>query len=296
MKTLITGCSGLVGSALVEFLFTKNHSIQCLKRNMEPAAKHFWATESLPENPENKFDTVIHLAGENVAKGRWTAKRKQQILMSRVTGTKELVDYISTLKEKPKNFLCASAVGYYGSRGDEFLDENSSQGKGFLAEVCQQWEQECQRLNTMGIRVVNLRFGMVLSPKGGALHKMIPPFKARLGGTLGSGKQFVSWIDIRDLVDIVNFIINNDQIAGPVNVISPIPTTNKELTLSLGKALNRITPFKVPAIMAKLLFGQMADEMLLCSSRATPKRLLDAGYTFKDQSLEKVLRHCVEEQ
>lgn len=294
MKTLITGSSGLVGSSLVEFLFKKGHSIQCLKRNSEADSDNFWATQELPENNATEFDTVIHLAGENVAQGRWTEKKKKSILLSRLEGTKELVDYISILTEKPKVFLCASAVGYYGSRGNEILDENSSLGTGFLADVCRQWEKETQRLSAMGVRVVNLRFGMVLSPRGGALHKMIPPFQARLGGIIGSGQQYISWISIRDLVKIVDFIIQRDHIKGPVNVVSPIQTTNKELTKSLGKVLNRPTPFKVPAFMAQLIFGQMAEEMLLGSSRVTPKILLEAGYEFEDQSLDAVLQYCTQ--
>ncbi|MFW2365980.1 MAG: TIGR01777 family oxidoreductase [Desulforhopalus sp.] len=293
MKTLITGCSGLVGSALIEYLFTKGHSIQCLQRSSDNPPRQFWATSDLPETVNEGMDTVIHLAGENVASGRWSSKKKERILQSRVQGTKELIDYISSQNSLPQHFLCASAVGYYGNRGDAILDEESSLGQGFLAEVCNQWENECQRLSAMGVKVVNLRFGMVLSPKGGALHKMIPPIKARLGGTIGSGRQYISWISIRDLVAIIHFIISNTKITGPVNVVSPIPTTNLGLTESLGKALNRPTPFKVPKIMAKFIFGQMADEMLLSSTRATPKRLLEAGYEFKDQSLDEVLRFCV---
>ncbi len=293
MKILLTGSSGLVGSALVEYLFKKGHSIQCLKRTREDDSNHFWATNELPDS-DKTFQTVIHLAGENVAHGRWTSKKKQQILMSRLLGTKELVDYISTLQEKPNVFLCASAIGYYGSRGDEILDENSSLGSGFLADVCRQWEQETQRLTAMGIRVINLRFGMILSPKGGALQKMIPPFQTRLGGIIGSGKQYISWISIRDLVEIVDFILTRDHIKGPVNVVSPIQTTNRELTKALGKALNRPTLFKIPTFMAQLVFGQMADEMLLSSTRVTPKVLLESGHEFKDLSLDTVLHNCIE--
>jgi len=213
--------------------------------------------------------------------------------MSRIDGTRELIDYLSGLTEKPEVFLCASAVGYYGSREDTILDENSSLGQGFLAEVCRQWEKETERLSSMGVRVVNLRFGMVLSPQGGALHKMIPPFQARMGGVIGNGKQYISWVSIRDLVQIVDFIINKGHIKGPVNVVSPIQTTNKGLTKILGEALNRPTPFKIPAFIVRLLFGQMADEMLLSSTRVTPKVLLESGYEFRDQSLEAVVRSCI---
>jgi uncharacterized protein len=293
MKTLITGSSGLVGSTLVEYLFQKGHSLQCLKRSQNADTNHFWVVDQLPESSDDAYQTIIHLAGENVAQGRWTEKKKQQILMSRVDGTRELINYISSLNQKPRVFLCASAVGYYGSRDDEILDENSSLGQGFLAEVCRQWEKETQRLASMGVRVVNLRFGMVLSPKGGALHKMIPSFRAGLGGVIGSGKQYISWISIRDLVKIVNFVINSDHIRGPVNVVSPIQATNAELTKTLGRSLNRPTPFRIPAFVVRLLFGQMADEMLLSSTRVTPKVLLESGYEFRDQSLEAVLGYCV---
>ena len=291
MKTLITGCSGLVGSALVEYLFQKGHSIQCLKRNTSSDSNLFWATQELQNQTSGNVDYVVHLAGENVATGRWSGKKKKAILDRVVIGSRELVDYISLMEHKPKAFLSASAVGYYGSRGEEILDEKSSLGDGFLADVCRQWEKETQRLSSLGIRVVNLRFGMVLSPNGGALQKMAGPFKAGLGGVIGKGDQFISWISIRDLVEIVSFIINHEQIQGPVNVVSPIPATNKELTHAIGKAVNRPTIFKVPAIAAKTIFGQMADEMLLASTRATPRVLLEAGYAFQDQSLEAVLKN-----
>jgi uncharacterized protein (TIGR01777 family) len=294
MKTLVTGSSGLVGSALVEFLFKKGYSIQCLRRNTGKEHTHFWVTQSPGLDDECKYKAVIHLAGENVANGRWTSTKKKRILNSRVEGTRQLVDYISQLTTMPEVFLCASAVGYYGSRDAEILDEGSSLGKGFLAEVCDKWEKETHRLTTMGVRVVNLRFGMVLSPKGGALHKMIPPFKACLGGIVGSGDQCISWISIRDLVEAVAFIIQNERIAGPVNIVSPLQTTNRLLTQSLGRVLNRPTFFRVPSIMAKVLFGEMADEMLLSSTRATPKMLLESGYKYKDKSLDEVLRFCTQ--
>ncbi|HBG19849.1 MAG TPA: TIGR01777 family protein, partial [Desulfobulbaceae bacterium] len=195
MKTLITGCSGLVGNALIEYLFAHGHSIQCLKRSKESRPGHFWAIDALP-NRDNNFDAVIHLAGENVAQNRWTSNVKKEILRSRVDGTRELIDFIASLPHKPQVFLCASGVGYYGSKGDEILDEDSAPGEGFLAEVCRQWEKETERLTAMGVRVVKLRFGMILSPKGGALHKMIGPFKSGFGGVVGSGNQYLSWISI----------------------------------------------------------------------------------------------------
>lgn len=296
MKTLITGSSGLIGSAIVEYLFKKGHAIQCLKRCKNSTSDNFWATDELADTSIAHFDTVIHLAGENVADGRWTREKKQKILSSRLNGTRELINYIEQLQTKPKIFLCASAIGYYGNRGDEILDENSSLGSGFLADVCQQWEMETKRLISMGIRVVNLRFGMVLSPKGGALHKMLPAFKAGLGGTIGNGKQYISWISIRDLIHIVVFLIDRVHVEGPVNIVSPIQTTNTGLTNALGDVLGKKTFFKIPAFMAQMIFGQMADEMLLASTRVTPKLLLEAGFEFKDQSLDAVLKYCVTNQ
>ena len=295
MKTMITGCSGLVGSALIESLFNNGHSIQCLKRDTTPGSHHIWDTDSLPQDQNNSFDAVIHLAGENVANGRWTKKKKEQILNSRLDGTRELIDYVSLLANKPKVFLCASAIGYYGNRGNELLDETSSLGVGFLAEVCRQWEKATQRLTSLGVRIVNLRFGMILSPNGGALSKMVPPFRAGLGGVVGSGEQHISWVSIRDVVSIIDFITKNESISGPVNIVSSIQTTNRELTKTLGKVLNRPTIFKVPASAARLMFGQMADEMLLTSCRVTPQKLIQAGYQYTDQSLEAVLRYCTEE-
>ncbi len=294
MKTLVTGCSGLIGNALIEYLFQKGHSIQCLKRNKGSEQNHFWATEELPTNTDNVFDAVVHLAGENVAEGRWTAVRKERILNSRIEGTRQLIDYIAMLANKPKIFLCASAIGFYGHSMDQIFNEDSPLGQGFLADVCHQWEKQTSRLAVMGIRTVNLRFGMVLSPKGGALHKMVSPFKARFGGVLGNGQQFVSWISIRDLVAIVDFIIKQPHIKGPVNVVSPIPTNNRILTETLGRVLNRPTLMRIPGFVVKFLFGQMAEEMLLCSTRVTPKVLLEADYNFQDQSLEAVLRYCLD--
>jgi len=294
MKTLMTGCSGLIGNALIEHLFKMGHSIQCLKRNKEGEQNNFWATHALPASTDHVFDTVIHLAGENVAEGRWTTARKEKILKSRIEGTRQLIDYISMLTNKPKTFLCASAIGYYGHSMDEIFNEDSPLGQGFLADVCYQWEKEVGRLSAMGIRTVNLRFGMVLSPKGGALHKMVPSFKAKLGGILGNGQQFISWISIRDLVAIVDFIVKHPHIKGPVNVVSPIPTNNKIFTETLSRVLNCPAFLRIPAFVIKLVFGQMADEMLLSSTRVTPKILMEADYNFQDQSLESVLRYCLD--
>lgn len=292
MNTLITGCSGLVGNALIEYLFAQGHSIQCLKRNKGSRPGNFWAIDNLP-NKELTFDAVVHLAGENVAQHRWTASVKKEILRSRVDGTRELIDYLVSLPRKPQVFLVASGVGFYGSRGDEILDEDSPSGEGFLADVCRQWEKETERLAAMGVRVVMLRFGMILSPRGGALHKMLGPFKSGLGGVVGTGEQYISWVSIRDVVATTDFLLSRPGIEGPVNVVSPIAATNREFTESLGRVLGRPTLLKVPEFIARITFGQMAEETLLSSIRVTPKVLLENDYQFRDQSLDAVLRFCL---
>jgi uncharacterized protein len=298
MRTLITGCSGLVGSALIESLHAAGHDIRCLQRNKDTSPESFWHTRELFSTSDNSkpFNQVIHLAGENVANGRWSATRKKAILESRIEGTRQLVRYLSTLETPPKTLLCASAVGFYGSRGDELLDEYSGLGRGFLSDVCRQWEREAKKAAEFGIRVVNMRFGMVLSPKGGALHKMLPPFKAGLGGPIGKGAGYMSWISIRDITEIIQFLISTPSISGPINVVSPSPVTNLEFTTTLASVLNRPARLPAPPFMLKLLFGEMADEMLLASIRAKPEKLLASGYQFKDPDLEKVLQYCVDNQ
>ncbi len=298
MRTLISGCTGLVGSALIESLHSAGHDIRCLKRNKDTSSTSFWHTSDLFSEKENSnpFNHVIHLAGENVANGRWSATRKKAILESRVEGTRQLVHYLSTLDTPPETLLCASAVGFYGSRGDELLNEHSGLGGGFLADVCKQWEKEAKKAQELGTRVVNLRFGMILSPKGGALHKMLPPFKAGLGGPIGKGTGYMSWISIRDITEIVEFLLNTTSVTGPINVVSPTPVTNTEFTASLAKVLNRPARLPAPPFMLRLLFGEMADEMLLSRTRAKPEKLLSSGYEFSDTNLEKVLEYCVKNQ
>ncbi|MDP3479524.1 MAG: TIGR01777 family oxidoreductase [Desulfoprunum sp.] len=295
MKTLITGASGLVGSALVESLFKKGHTIRCLQRNKARDENMIWDTGALHTDRSDQaaFDVVIHLAGENVAGGRWDAARKERILRSRVDGTRQLVDYISQPQNKPKVFLCASATGYYGDCGSRDVDERSPQGSGFLAEVCRQWEAEAARAEQAGIRVVKLRFGMILSPKGGALHKMLAPFKAGLGGVVGSGEQFISWTAMKDLTAIVHFLIEQNSASGPYNVISPTPVTNRAFTKTLGEVLGKPTFLPVPAFLVRLIFGEMAGEMLLSSCKAMPTRLLEAGYRFQEEDLRHTLVSCI---
>lgn len=294
MKTLITGASGLIGSALVEFLHARGHTLRCLQRNRKKTGST-WNTDELlnKEDHAEPYDTVIHLAGENVADGRWTAQRKERILASRIDGTRDLVSFLASLPQPPQTFLCASAIGYYGNRQEELLTEKSEGGSGFLAEVCRKWEKEAKRAAELGTRVVHLRFGMVLSPKGGALGKMLPPFKAGLGGPIGNGRQYMSWISIRDLVEIVDLAINDDTLSGPLNVVSPEPITNRDFTRVLAGVLGRPAVLPAPSFALRLMFGEMADEMLLASSRVKPEKLLTAGYCFQDIDLAETLRYCV---
>ena len=297
MKILISGASGLVGSSLVESLFKKGHTIRPLQRHKEKNWGRLWDTDALDDAADPApFDVVIHLAGENVSGGRWNAARKEKILRSRVDGTWELVDYISEPRRRPKVFICASAVGYYGNCGDTIVDERSPLGSGFLADVCRQWEETAAKAELAGIRVVSLRFGLILSPRGGALHKMLPPFRTGLGGVVGSGDQYISWIGIRDLTEIVQFIIENESLSGPVNVVTPTPVTNRVFSKTLGKVLNRPTIMPAPAFLVRLLFGEMADEMLLSSARVMPARLLEAGYRFQDEDLGQTLISCISER
>lgn len=295
MRTLISGASGLVGSALVESLHHKGHDIRCLQRNKKPGSVQTWNTGELFSSAGSgePFETVIHLAGENVAQGRWSNIRKKKIMDSRVEGTKELIEYLATLDAPPQTFICASAIGYYGNRNDEILTEKSDPGVGFLAEVCKNWEAEASKAANFGARVVNLRFGMILSPRGGALHKMLPPFKAGLGGPIGKGRQYMSWVSIRDLVEIVDFTIHTDTMHGPVNVVAPDAVTNKEFTRCLAKVLDKPARIPTPPFGLRLLLGEMADELLLASSRVRPEKLFEAGYCFQDADLTETLDFCI---
>ncbi len=299
MNILVTGASGLVGSALIPQLESKGHRIFRLVRQKARADKNeiYWFPEtgSLDKSALEGLgiEAVVHLAGENIAAGRWNEKRKKKILDSRVNGTRVLAEALSSLRSLPKVLVCASAVGYYGSRGDEILSEESSSGDGFLAEVCRKWEAAAQPAVDKGIRVVQLRFGIILSKEGGALKKMLLPFKLGLGGVVGSGRQYYSWIALDDVVQIIQFAIEKTQLRGPVNTDSPNPVTNREFTKTLGRVLWRPTLFPLPASTARMVFGEMADEMLLASARAVPAKLQSAGYSFLYPQLKEALRHLL---
>ena len=295
MNILITGASGLIGSTLVEYFVNEGHSIFSLQRNKNRDAGSFWNFDRLNgQGASLVFDAVIHLAGENIANGRWTKKKKERILKSRINGTRELAEYCSSLDHKPDVFISASAIGYYGNQGETILDETSQTGTNFVAEVCREWEKASKSAEAAGIRVVNARIGMVLSGKGGTLTTMLPSFKLGIAGIVGDGKQYVSWIDIRDIVSISHFIINDQTISGPVNLVSPQPVTNYEFTKTLGKIVKKPTVMKMPAFAARAVFGQMGTELVLSSTRVIPKLLTEKGYSFVAANLEESITYCLQ--
>jgi len=296
MKILISGSSGLIGTAIRSSLQAQQHDVLCLKRDAAAVGGVVWNPEAGDIHLEGAKDinVVIHLAGENIASGRWTARKKQRIIDSRVKGTELLAKAISQLDPKPSLFISASAIGYYGSRGDMVLDESSTPDDSFLSDLCQQWEQATRVAQAAGIRVVQIRIGVVLSATGGALKKMLLPFRLGLGGVIGSGKQFMSWITIDDVVGAVGHLIANEAVSGPVNLVSPEPVSNHQFTKTFGSVLRRPTIFPMPAFAARLAFGQMADELLLASTRVMPVHLQETGYCFQHTKLNDALTHVLE--
>ena len=293
MKILISGASGLVGSALSDALVLDGHEVRRLVRRRPVAAgEAFWdpATGDLDAEAMTGIDAVVHLAGENIAGGRWSAAFKRRVLDSRVAGTRLVAEAIARA-EVPPALISASAIGYYGDRGDALMDEESTPGEGFLAEVCQQWEAAAQPAVSSGSRVAHLRIGVVLSRAGGALARMLTPFRLGLGGVVGDGGQFVSWIHLDDLVASVVYLVNRDDLAGPFNAVAPGPVTQRQLTRVLGRVLRRPTMVPMPAAVVRLVFGEMGEELLLSSTRVAPARLTDSGFTFRFSSLEAALRH-----
>ncbi len=289
----ITGGSGMVGTALAAVLRDGGHTPISITRKASSTEDIVWDPSTGLKDPSRlgTVDTVVHLAGENIAAGRWTAALKDRIRRSRVEGTRNLVKSIAAAGRRPKTLVCASAIGYYGDRSDTVLDESASAGMSFLADVCREWEHEAQAASALGLRVVTVRIGVVLSPKGGALAKMLLPFKLGAGGIIGSGRQYWSWIGLHDLVRSIAFCIEHDAIRGPVNAVSPYAMTNYDFTKGVGRALHRPTLFPLPAFMAKLVLGEMADELLLSSTRVTPKKLQEHGFQFDYPELVGCLEH-----
>src|SRR5256884_4656074 len=293
MKIAIAGASGLIGSALIPILQSEGNQVTRLVRSSPKPGEIEWHPnqDEVGAQSLEGFGAIINLAGENIAGGRWTDEQKRKIRDSRVNGTHLLSEAIAKMERKPRAFICASATGIYGDRDDEVLYEQSESGGGFLAGVCREWEMACDLAVKAGVRVVNLRFGPILAREGGMLSKLLTPFKMGMGGKVGSGKQFISWISLEDAINAIVLAINDESIRGPLNVVSPNPVTNEEFTKTLGHVLNRPTALAMPAFAARLAFGEMADEMLLVSQRVMPKRLNAAGFQFKYPGLESALRH-----
>lgn len=296
MNILITGASGMIGTALTQSLSSSGHNVFPMRRDVTNEGSNgepfYWQPlEHIIQIDESiKLDAVIHLAGASIAAGRWNDRRKKIILESRETSTKILADSLAKLDHKPNVFISCSATGFYGNTGEESADESRAPGSDFLSMVCQKWENATQVASEAGIRTIHIRIGMVLNACGGALKAMLLPFKLGLGGRIGSGDQYVSWISIDEITRIIPFIIENETIDGPVNLVSPHPVTNRGFTETLGTVLKRLTIFPLPAFAARLILGEMADALLLTSSRVMPKKLQEAGYTFVHDELEKTLR------
>lgn len=296
MRIIISGASGLIGSALVGELRAVGHDVRRLVR-------FGGAKDDIPWDPNagtldagklSGADALVHLSGESVAGGRWTDARKRAIRESRITSTALLASALTKIDSPPSTWLCASAIGWYGNRGDEWLDEDAPAGEGFLAGVCTEWEAATKPAADAGIRVVNLRFSVVLSPDGGALKQMASAFRLGVGGVIGSGDQYMSWITLNDAVRAIVHVLGNPFISGPVNIATPNPATNRELTKALGNALHRPTILPMPAFAARLAFGEMADEMFLASARVKPKKLQDSGFTFERPELGPAINQMLD--
>ncbi len=302
LKIAITGASGMVGSYLSEFLIKAGHTVSRLVRSTSTPSN----SNCIQWNPEagtidleklEGHDALVHLAGASIAGRRWSRQYKDVIFKSRIQGTSFACEVLGKLKRPPKNFLCASAVGFYGNRpGAKLIDEKSLPGTGFLSHVCEEWEKIAINAQTFGVRVVCMRFGMILSSKGGALAQMLPIFKWGLGGKLGKGQQMISWISLPEIPSVVLHLIHHTEISGAVNVVSPKAVENKEFTQILGKVLKRPAIFPVPSSGVKLLFGEMGEELLLSGARVIPRRLQDSGYEFIYPDLEKALENLLKKE
>ncbi len=300
MKILVSGSGGLVGSALLPVLRSAGHEVIRLVRR--PSASLGPDDATVQWNPETGeldgsrlegIEAVVHLAGENIAARRWTPAQKARIRDSRVQGTALLSERLASLALPPATLVAASAIGFYGDRGDKLLHEDSSSGNDFLSEVCRQWEAASLPAAEKGVRVVHVRLGIVLSPRGGALAKMLLPFKLGAGGKIGSGQQHMSWIALDDAVGALCHALTDSNLSGPVNAVAPNSATNLEFTKTLGKVLSRPTLFPMPGFAARIAFGEMAEALLLGSTRVEPRRLADSGYAFQYPTLEAALRHLL---
>jgi uncharacterized protein (TIGR01777 family) len=294
LTVAVSGATGLVGRALSEAVIDRRWNLKRLIRgpNSNAADEIAWNASTGVVHVEalRGVDAVVHLAGENIAEGRWTSAKKQRIRDSRVQGTAALCRSLAALPQRPRVLVCASAIGYYGDRGEQPLNECEQPGRGFLPEVCIEWERAARPAVEAGIRVVWLRIGIVLSPDGGALQKMLPPFRFGLGGKVSDGRQYWSWIALPDLVRAILFAVENGSLQGAVNAVAPQAVTNAEFTRVLGRVLRRPTPFPMPAFAARLALGEMADDLLLSSIRVVPEQLQRAGFEYEHPDLDGALR------
>ncbi|HLF17511.1 MAG TPA: TIGR01777 family oxidoreductase [Candidatus Omnitrophota bacterium] len=296
-RIAISGSTGLVGSALVDHFRSNGHTVTRIIRpetkinSSEPCVVMDAFVGTIEAEKLEGHEAVIHLAGASIAGGRWSASTKRLLYASRIDTTKLLSSALAKLKNKPKVFLSASAVGYYGPHpAEETLDEQSGAGSDYLARICRDWEEATQEAQNAGIRVVHLRTGVVLSKKGGALKKMLPIFQFGLGGVLGSGEQMMSWIALDEIPLVIEHLIKNEKRSGPVNVVAPHPVSNKEFTKALGRAIKRPVVFPVPTLAIKALYGEMGETLLLSGAKILPKKLLDSGYMFRYPNIEEALK------
>jgi len=293
-RILVSGVSGPIGAALLPSLRTSGWTaVRLVRGTAGGAGQVAWdPAAALAPEAVSGFDAVIHLAGESIF-GRWTAAKKAKIRDSRIAGTLHLASALARAEEKPKVFICGSAIGYYGNRGDELLREESAPGTGFLAEVCQKWEDATAPAVQAGIRTAHLRTGIVLSSKGGALGAMLLPFKLGLGGRTGDGRQWMSWIDVQDMVGAIHHILKTELLQGPINMVAPKPVRNAEFAGTLASVLSRPAIFPMPAFAAKALFGEMGEELLLGSQKVEAGKLISSGYPFRYRELRESLEHLL---
>jgi len=291
-RILVSGVSGPIGSALLPSLKTRGYDVTRLIRGTSAAEGQIGWDPAMPISPDmvSGYDAVIHLAGESIV-GRWTKTKKIKIRGSRVAGTTTLAEALAGAQDKPQVFACSSAIGYYGDRGNEVLNEASKPGIGFLPDVCREWEAATQAAANAGIRTVQMRTGVVLSSKGGALGKMLTPFKMGVGGRIGDGQQWMSWIDIEDMVGAIHHILKSDLLQGPVNMVAPKPVKNVEFTKTLASVLSRPAILPMPVFAVKLAFGEMGETVLLGSQRVEPTQLVMSGYPFRFTNLRASLEN-----
>lgn len=296
MKVLISGASGLIGSRLIPFLEERGHEVlRLVRREPKGPGEVRWdpAAGTIDSEALAGVEAAVHLSGASIAEGRWTAARKKLLLDSRIDSTSLLAKTLAGLEPKPKVFLSCSAIGYYGDRGDEALTERSAKGGDFLCDLCEKWEQAAKPAKDAGIRVVHPRIGVVFAPEGGALAKMLFPIKMFVGGPLGNGRQYMGWISMLDILGAFEFLMQRDDIEGPVNLAAPQPATNKEVTKAIGLVLGRPAIFPVPGFVLRLMLGEMADLLLLASQKVVPERLREAGYEFKHPELTLALAELI---